>query len=128
MKGIIFSGMPGAATFPSMAYGSGNLEFEDTYRYVKRNIDGEMRRFDRLGYVVKIQCKWGVLTSAQFNSIQNYVSQGFFNVSVYWKGQYVTKEFYAGNISATPYRLDSSGRPKYYTDVSFNIISKEVWE
>lgn len=142
MKGIVFTGnyidvdkishkmdFP-SDTFPSMAFGSGTITKEDTYRYAKRLSSGLMRRIGWVGTVLKMDCKWQLLTASQFDILMKYITQTQFEVEFYWQGAIQRMMFYAGNVSATPFKLKetSSGKygPVYYSDVSFNIISMDV--
>lgn len=124
MKGIIFTNLPDS--FPSLAFGSGSIEKEDTYRYAQRTADGEMRRIEYIGSVIKISCKFSLLTRSQFALLWNETIKEYFPVSFDWKGTRVTKNFYAGNLTSTPFRLGPDGNPLYYSDVTFNIVSMET--
>lgn len=126
MKGIVFTDMPGYQNFPSVANSSGTMQVEDSFAYAKRDSRGVMRRFRFIGQIVRFDCRWSVLTAAQYERLRAYTCGKFFKVSFLWKGEQIEKDFYSGNISATPFRLDSLGNPKYYTDVSVAIISKEA--
>lgn len=129
MKGIVISGL--SASFPSLAYDSGTITKEDTFRYAKRDANGKMRRIGYVGYVIRIECKWGLLTCAQYEELISAITGKNFNVTFRWQGNQKTAEFYAGNITATPFRfVTSSGTvksPKYYTNVSVSLISVESW-
>lgn len=125
MKGIVFTGMSGYQNFPSISNSSGTMQVEDSFAYAKRDSTGVMRRFRFIGQVVRFDCRWAVLTAEQYERLRAYIRGKFFKVTFVWQGEQVEKDFYSGNISATPFRLDSSGNPKYYIDVTVPIISKE---
>ena len=130
MKGIVISGL--SSSFPSMAFDSGTITKEDTFRYAKRDASGTMRRIGYVGYVIKISCKWSLLTCAQYEELVSAITGKNFNVTFRWQGAQKTAAFYAGNIEATPIRfVADSGTtrksPKYYTNVSVSIISVESW-
>lgn len=115
--------------FPSIAFNSGTIQKEDLYRYAKRNASGEMRRIGYVGYTLRIDCKWGLLTLAQYESLVKLITDQYFYVQFRWQGQIRKMKFYAGNISGTPFRLQSTTggySPVYYRDVSFPAISLEV--
>lgn len=142
MKGVVFSGKKSdgvtdfpSVAFPSISFGSGTIQKEDLYRYAKRNARGEMRRIGYVGYTIRIECKWALLTREQYETVMDYITQEKFKVTIFWQGQERELEFYAGNSSATPFKLkldsgsvsDSDyGYARYYRDVSFPIISSEV--
>lgn len=118
-------------SFPSVAFGSGNVQKEDIYRYAKRNASGEMRRIGYVGYTLRIECKWGLLTLAQYEDLVKLITSEYFYVKFRWQGQIRTEKFYAGNISATPFRLSQTTggySPVYYKDVSFPAISLNVFQ
>lgn len=118
-------------SFPSVAFGSGNVQKEDIYRYAKRNASGEMRRIGYVGYTLRIECKWGLLTLAQYEGLVKLITSEYFYVKFRWQGQIRTEKFYAGNISATPFRLSQTTggySPVYYRDVSFPAISLNVFQ
>lgn len=115
--------------FPSIAFNSGTIQKEDLYRYAKRNASGEMRRIGYVGYTLRIECKWSLLTLAQYEALVKLITDEYFYVQFRWQGQIRKKKFYAGNISATPFRLSATTggySPVYYRDVSFPAISLEV--
>lgn len=128
MKGVVFTEMEGYDSFPSIAKGSGAIEKEDVYRYAKRTSKGTMRRIGYLGSTVKVKCNWNLLTAEQFNRVVAYLTKETFKVEVDWQGSKREADFYAGNVSATPFRLDQSGSPRYYMNVSVNVISSEAWK
>lgn len=116
-------------SFPSVAFGSGTIQKEDLYRYAKRNASGEMRRIGYVGYTLRIECKWSLLTLAQYEDLVDLITDEYFYVRFRWQGQIRKEKFYAGNISATPFRLSTTTggySPVYYRDVSFPAISLEV--
>lgn len=118
-------------SFPSIALNSGTIQKEDLYRYAKRNASGEMRRIGFVGYTLRIDCKWAMLTLAQYEALVKLITNEYFYVQFRWQGQMIKKKFYAGNISGTPFRLQSTAggySPVYYRDVSFPAISLEVLE
>ena len=129
MKGIVISGL--SDSFPSLAYDSGTITKEDTFRYAKRDANGNMRRIGYVGYVIRIECKWGLLTCAQYEELISAITGKNFDVTFRWQGSQKIASFYAGNITATPFRfVTSSGTvksPKYYTNVSVSLISVESW-
>lgn len=139
MKGVVFKGYKKVNDsgnesyvsfpyndFPSIAFGAGTIQKEDMYRYSKRDATGLMRRIGYIGQTIKIECKWALLRKSEFDLLVDLTSQKEFDVDLYWNGESRTVRFYAGNISSTPYRLDSGGDPMYYTNVSFSIISLET--
>ena len=118
-------------SFPSVAFGSGSIQKEDIYRYAKRNASGEMRRIGYVGYTLRIECKWGLLTLAQYEDLVKLITEEYFYVRFRWQGQMRTEKFYAGNISGTPFRLSAMTggySPVYYRDVSFPAISLNVFK
>lgn len=123
MKGVQFIDMTGYETFPSIAFGSGAIQKEDTYKYAKRTSTGKMRRIGWVGYTVKIDCQWAMLTAAQFSTLMAYITQEKFRVTYRLGSEVVTDYFYAGNVSSTPYKLSSAGDFLYYLNVKFSIIS-----
>lgn len=114
------------SSFPSIAFGSGTIQKEDTFRFAKRTAQGEMRRIGWIGYILKIGCKWSLLTAQEYSQLVTLTSKQIIQVSLDWKGKELKEDFYCGNMSATPYRLDGNGNPMYYTDVSFDIISQRT--
>ena len=118
-------------SFPSIAYGSGSVQKEDIYRYAKRNASGEMRRIGYVGYTLRIECKWGLLTLKQYEDLVKLITDEYFWVKFRWQGETRVEKFYAGNISATPFRLSQTTggySPVYYRDVSFPAISLNVFQ
>lgn len=118
-------------TFPSIAFNSGTIQKEDIYRYAKRNANGLMRRIGYVGYTLRIECKWGLLTLSQYESLVKLITEEYFYVQFRWQGQIRKEKFYAGNISATPFKLTSTTggySPVYYTNVSFPAIILDVIE
>lgn len=125
MKGIIINGL--GDDFPSVALGAGTIQKEDLYRYAKRNAQGEMRRIGWVGYTLRIEMKWNLLTRKQYDALVKKITAKSFDVQFPWQGSLWTKKFYAGNISATPFKLERTkngvtNTPLYYRDISFPAI------
>lgn len=121
MKGIVIVGL--GDNFPSVSKDV-QQESEDLFMFAKRfQNTGEMNRRGFVGTVIKFQCKWAILTATQFSDLQKVIVARNFQVKFTWKDTEYTKPFYAGNISATPFLVSATGTPKYYRDVSVNIIS-----
>lgn len=112
--------------FPSIAFGP-QIQKEDTYRFAKRDAEGKMRRIGFVGYTLSIPMKWGLLTSSQYDMLFKTMTEQYFYVKFKWQGEWRTEPFYAGNLSATPFKLSNTdGAPIYYKEVSFNAITRDT--
>lgn len=128
MKGIVIEGLE---DLPSLSSGI-PITCEDTVRYMKRNVQGKMIRRTFVGTIVKIECKWALLTAEQFKKVHSTIRGKFFNVTFPFVGQVKKTRFYAGNISAQPFLIkevteneETYTVPKFYRDISFSIISED---
>lgn len=90
-----------------------------------RNVNGVVvgQKIGRDQYKID-SLEWAWLTAAQWGRILQEMSSFYFNVTFPdpVTNQMKTIKMYCGDRTATPYWIDSNGKPTHYKDCKVNLI------
>lgn len=98
----------------------------------KQDISSSESGRDQTGYMfkekvtekVKLQLQWNYITPEKAHRVLSLFSDEYFNVTYFdpLVGDYTTKEFYCGDMSAPMYMFTDNN--KLFANVAFNVIER----
>lgn len=109
--------------FPYPDYDSG-LQTVATLVDSARTADGVMRGTKIGRDQSKVELKWSYLTPTQWSNMLKQFNNFTFRCRYIdmVTNDWIERTFYVGDRKASPKFVDSSGRPKFYTECTANVI------